>query len=274
MGYDAVRRLERLPATNPDPIGLPDAWFGIFDAVIAFDHVRHRLLFVTHADERRRRRPGARPAESARGASAHPERPRRARRRLPPLTFKESSPRSSYLAAVERAKEHIRAGDVFQVVLSRRWSAPFVGRPVRGLPRAALHQPVAVPVLPEDAARRDLRGLARAPRPRRGGARAARPRDDPARRHAAARRDARGGPRLRERAPRRPEGARRARDARGPRAERPRPRREGGERSREDFFRVERYLPRHAHRLARDGRPRGRQGRRRRARRDVSRPGP
>ena len=39
-GYDAVRRLERLPATNPDPIGLPDAWFGIFDSVIAFDHAQ------------------------------------------------------------------------------------------------------------------------------------------------------------------------------------------------------------------------------------------
>ena len=50
-GYDAVRRLEKLPATNPDPIGLPDAWFGIFDSVIAFDHAKHRLLFVTHAGE-------------------------------------------------------------------------------------------------------------------------------------------------------------------------------------------------------------------------------
>ena len=124
-GYDAVRRLERLPDTNPDPIGLPDAWFGIFDAVIAFDHVRHRLLFVTHAEEGREEEARARlhsleARTFTRGGETRTE-------ALSSLTFKESSPRSSYIAAVERAKEHIRAGDVFQVVLSRRWSAPFDG---------------------------------------------------------------------------------------------------------------------------------------------------
>ena len=48
-GYDAVRRLERLPSTNADAVGLPDAWFGVFETVLAFDHVRHRLLFLGHA---------------------------------------------------------------------------------------------------------------------------------------------------------------------------------------------------------------------------------
>jgi anthranilate synthase component 1 len=126
-GYDAVRRLERLPATNPDPIGLPDAWFGIFDAVIAFDHVRHRLLFVTHAangDEAsaRARLRALEERALTRSGETRPE-------ALPPRTFEESLPRPSFLAAVERAKEHIRAGDIFQVVLSRRWSAPFDGDP-------------------------------------------------------------------------------------------------------------------------------------------------
>jgi anthranilate synthase component 1 len=129
-GYDAARRLERLPAKNPDPIGLPDAWFGIFDTVIAFDHVRHRLLFVTHAEEG-----GEAEEEALARLSALEERAfnrsdeTRADAQLLPLTFKESSPRSSFIASVEKAKEHIRAGDVFQVVLSRRWSAPFGGDP-------------------------------------------------------------------------------------------------------------------------------------------------
>ena len=126
-GYDAVRRLERLPATNPDPIGLPDAWFGIFDAVIAFDHVRHRLLFVTHAEEggEEEARARLRALEERAFAPCRQSRPES----FPPLTFEEFSPRSSFLASVERAKEHIRAGDIFQVVLSRRWSAPFDGDP-------------------------------------------------------------------------------------------------------------------------------------------------
>ncbi|MEO8586489.1 MAG: anthranilate synthase component I family protein [Acidobacteriota bacterium] len=129
VGYDAVRRLERIPKANPDPIGLPDAWFGIFDSVIAFDHVRHRLLFVTHAgegaDEERRAFKKLRDLEARAAAPIAEASP------LPrsPLTFKESLPLSSYLSAVARAKEHIRAGDVFQVVLSRRWSAPFDGDP-------------------------------------------------------------------------------------------------------------------------------------------------
>jgi anthranilate synthase component 1 len=127
VGYDAVRRLERLPDANPDPIGMPDAWFGIFDAVIAFDHVRHRLLFVTHASN------GDEAAARARLRALEERALTRSGETGPeahlPLTFEESLPRSSFLAAVERAKEHIRAGDVFQVVLSRRWSAPFSGDP-------------------------------------------------------------------------------------------------------------------------------------------------
>jgi anthranilate synthase component 1 len=128
-GYDAVRRLERLPATNPDPVGLPDAWFGIFDTIIAFDHVRHRLLFVTHAgegeDEEKRAFERLRGLEARTKAS--PTRP--VAPASPSPSFAESLPCSSYVAAVETAKEHIRAGDVFQVVLSRRWSAPFAGDP-------------------------------------------------------------------------------------------------------------------------------------------------
>ncbi len=126
-GYDAVRRLERLPSVNPDPVGLPDAWFGVFDTIIAFDHARHRLLYVTHAGEGEEegRRAFERLRELERRAAATYASPVRAA--ADPRTFEESLPLSSYIAAVEKAKEHIRAGDVFQVVLSRRWSAPFAG---------------------------------------------------------------------------------------------------------------------------------------------------
>jgi anthranilate synthase component I len=127
VGYDAVRRLERLPDANPDPIGLPDAWFGLFDAVIAFDHVRHRLLFVTHAgegmDAERRAVERLRELQSRAAATPAPTAPAPARS----PSFEESLPLPSFLSAVERAKDHIRAGDIFQVVLSRRWSAPFSG---------------------------------------------------------------------------------------------------------------------------------------------------
>jgi anthranilate synthase component 1 len=126
-GYDAVRRLERLPDTRPDPIGMPDAWFGLFDAIIAFDHVRHRLLYVTRSSRSGEGEAHARLSALSERAlqpvADAPECP------LPALSFEESLPRPAFVSAVERAKEHIRAGDVFQVVLSRRWSAPFSGDP-------------------------------------------------------------------------------------------------------------------------------------------------
>jgi anthranilate synthase component 1 len=128
LGYDAVRRLERLPAKNPDPVGLPDAWFGLFDDVIAFDHVKHRLLFLSRvqageegsARERLGRLADALLSESHASSSG---------RTGPEMAWTESLPREAFMVAVETAKERIRAGDIFQVVLSRRWSAPWSGEP-------------------------------------------------------------------------------------------------------------------------------------------------
>ena len=128
LGYDAVRRLERLPSKNPDPVGLPDAWFGLFAEVIAFDHVRHRLLFLSHAPPGEEAAVRRRLSDSAdRLLSESP--PRQPSRPAAPLSWTESLPRERFLSAVETAKERIRAGDIFQVVLSRRWSAPFSGDP-------------------------------------------------------------------------------------------------------------------------------------------------
>ena len=124
-GYDAVRRLERLPATNPDAVGLPDAWFGVFETVLAFDHVKHRLLFLGNA------RPGEESAVRMRlstlAARVEAGRPHGGRPARLAGAWDESLPRKAYVERVERAKERIRAGDVFQVVLSRRWSAPVEG---------------------------------------------------------------------------------------------------------------------------------------------------
>jgi anthranilate synthase component I len=128
VGYDAVRRLERLPDLRRDPIGLPDGWFGLFDDVVAFDHLKHRLLFVTHADdggeaEARTRLAGF--ADALLAANVPPDRPGAA----PEMAWAETLPRDAFVDAVEKAREYIRAGDIFQVVLSRRWSAPFAGDP-------------------------------------------------------------------------------------------------------------------------------------------------
>ncbi len=137
LGYDMVRHMERLAPAKPDPIGVPDAVMIRPTLMVIFDAVRDEMWVITPV----RPRPGV----SARVAHAA------ALDRLDavvsvlegPLTHKGASadphlladePRSNtgspaYLAMVERAKEYIRAGDIFQVVLSQRYSAPFALEP-------------------------------------------------------------------------------------------------------------------------------------------------
>ena len=49
LGYDAVRLVEDIPASGRDEGGLPDAWFGLYDGIVALDRARQRLLLVVAA---------------------------------------------------------------------------------------------------------------------------------------------------------------------------------------------------------------------------------
>ena len=133
MGYDTVRLVERLPDINTDPIGIPDAIFIRPTIMVIFDAVTDELTAITpvrpqdginadaaynRASERLREalfRLDASLPHSARldrSAVEHPE----------PVS--NTSP-DDYMAMVRKAKEYISAGDIFQVVLSQRFSAPF-----------------------------------------------------------------------------------------------------------------------------------------------------
>ena len=167
-----------------------------------------------------------------------------------PEPVSNTSP-AEFMGMVEQAKEYIAAGDIFQVVLSQRFSVPVHAAAVRALPRAAAHQSLAVPV-PSRLRRLRAGGL----EPRDPGARARRRGDHPpARRHAPPRRHARGGQGARGRAARRSQGARRAPDAARPRPQRRRPRRQDRLGARHRQLRHRALQPRDAHRQ-----PRGRAG--------------
>ena len=136
VGYDAVRQLESLAVGPPDLLGLPDAVWSLYDTVAAFDHVRHQLIlmatvFVGPEDdgdalealyidaterlvelEEDLLLGGAVPGEPVRLLADGPA---------------SSVERADYEAAVRRAKTHIVEGDIFQVVLSQRFSMPFEG---------------------------------------------------------------------------------------------------------------------------------------------------
>ena len=142
FGYDLVRSAEpTVGEGNPDEVGMLDLALMVSDLMPAFDHLRHEVMlanvFVEDDLERLRdcRRRDSRRARAPRRAGAAGA----AGRRDPP-EFESNIGSDGYAAAVERAKEYIRAGDVYQVVPSQRWSADAGGR-VLGLPRPPHGQP-------------------------------------------------------------------------------------------------------------------------------------
>ncbi len=140
LGYDAVRLVERVPDTLPDPLGLPDAWFGVYRTVAALDRVRQRLLLVALPDEAlapeaawddarsrldRLEQVLAAPLDAARPAAV----PRSAAAAQPDGRWEAAPSEAEYLAGVARAREEIMAGEAFQIVLSRRWWRPLAAEP-------------------------------------------------------------------------------------------------------------------------------------------------
>jgi anthranilate synthase component I len=129
FAYDMVRLVERIPASGRDDLGLDDSVMMFYLGVIAFDHVQHRLWIIrnvfTDGDESLRSKYDAavREIERTRRLLSAPLPRSRPRIASPPLRLESNFTRARYLAAVRRAKRYIRAGDIFQVVPSQRFSA-------------------------------------------------------------------------------------------------------------------------------------------------------
>ncbi len=130
LGYDVVRFIERLPDSGEDDLGLDDVRLVVPGQVVAFDHLRQRLTVVTNV--RRTDDPEAAydravaEAEALLAALAKPTpAPVIAPPEPQPVTDAASNmTREAYLAAVETAKAHIRAGDAFQIVPAQRFALP------------------------------------------------------------------------------------------------------------------------------------------------------
>src|ERR1700757_607464 len=140
FSYDMVRLIERLPKRLRDEIGLFDAVLMFYHGLIAFDHVQHRLWIVrnvfTEGKESLQQAYDAAVKEIAQTRKllekpvAAEERKRKAEAQDPaPLEIESNFKKPAYLAAVKKAKEYIRAGDVFQVVISQRFSAKTEAEP-------------------------------------------------------------------------------------------------------------------------------------------------
>lgn len=136
FGFECIGYIEPRLATGdkPDELGTPDILLMLSEEVAVFDNLKGRLYLIVHADPRQAgaweqaqarldaltaklRQPGSYPTPITRDV-------------LDESHFVSGFTHDGFIAAVEQSKEYIRAGDIFQVVLSQRLSVPFNARPV------------------------------------------------------------------------------------------------------------------------------------------------
>jgi anthranilate synthase component I len=127
FGYDLARSAEpTIGEPNPDDTGMPELAVMVTDVLLAFDHLRHEVTVlanvVAEGDVQRAYEDAAVAIADVRERLRGPVPQTAAGRREPP-EFASNLGADGYAAAVERAKEYIRAGDIYQVVPSQRWSA-------------------------------------------------------------------------------------------------------------------------------------------------------
>jgi anthranilate synthase component 1 len=128
FAHDAVRQLEKLPSLGRDDLKIPDCALMFFDRLLAFDHVRHEIHIIATADVRRhspRRAYALALRDIARiekqlAAPLPKKYLRPARPKKGKLKTAVSVSKRHFLATVEKIKEYIMAGDVFQAVPSLR----------------------------------------------------------------------------------------------------------------------------------------------------------
>jgi anthranilate synthase component 1 len=128
FGYDLIRLVERLPDRPADPFGLPVALLARFDTLVIFDHAYQRVLAIANeiegevnvaaAERQLARLSRLLTQEAGGGGVAMPEQSPGRARATPSLDG------PAFRQAVLAAKDYIAAGDIFQVVLARRWDVP------------------------------------------------------------------------------------------------------------------------------------------------------
>jgi anthranilate synthase component I len=127
FGYDLARSAEpTIGEPNPDDTAMPELAVMVTDVLLAFDHLRHEVTVLANVipggDVERAYEDAAAAIADVRERLRGPVPQTSAGRRAPP-EFASNLGAGGYAAAVERAKEYIRAGDIYQVVPSQRWSA-------------------------------------------------------------------------------------------------------------------------------------------------------
>jgi anthranilate synthase component I len=128
IGYDIIRDYEKIGPENDDPLQMPEAHLLIFNEVIVYDHLKERVYIVgipvsgIHEDELKKRL-------QKRKMELRKEMEHRPDHTFELSEFKSNLSKQEFEQMVLKAKKDIEAGDIFQVVLSRRLEANITGNP-------------------------------------------------------------------------------------------------------------------------------------------------
>ena len=132
LGYDMIRLVEDLPDVNPDPLALPDAVFLRPSVVAVLDGVKGEVILVApvwYDSTISAKAAFAKSAERIQDAIQALKRPLPDPRSLGASqeapNLRSNFSKGAYIAAIEKAKDYIRAGDIFQVVPAQRWTQDF-----------------------------------------------------------------------------------------------------------------------------------------------------
>lgn len=132
VSYDAVRELEQIPDNNPDNLQLPPLQFLLADSLLAFDHIKHKILIIANAmvkgDPKKCYRQACARIDRLKKQLARPLRDQQRELPFPSLSglgskISSNLTRREFEKMVAKAKEYIRSGDIIQVVLSQRFEA-------------------------------------------------------------------------------------------------------------------------------------------------------
>jgi len=133
FSYDIIRQIENLPDAPPNNLNVPDAIFLRPTLVAVFDNIAHEIILVAAVRPERGvsaraaySRAGERIADAITDLNAPLSQPRaRIETSTADISMHSNMEGRAYHEIVDRAKEYINAGDIFQVVLSQRFSCPF-----------------------------------------------------------------------------------------------------------------------------------------------------
>lgn len=131
LGYENISLIERVIKFKTEAFNSPDSIFGVYKTILAFDHYKHQIILISNADISENKNPETAYIEAKEKIKRLKEYLKR------PLSFKSDFKHSNniipdfnkeeFFKQVESGKRDITEGEIFQIVLSKRFSADYTG---------------------------------------------------------------------------------------------------------------------------------------------------